>query len=166
MADKAFGNIQARILSDINKGGLSGVMNYDLGSSDKWVYTERKINNASEPLLPTTQPYMSQKTNTGAETTVAATDEYRWVCIKNTGTTDGTTTTTEGIVISFDEDAAAFDEKEGIYIGPGDMWVSKFPSQTSQDDIYAITVAVTNDVPSGAAGTDGVLCIIAAVLED
>ena len=167
MADKALSNNSASILTDAMKGKLSGSLNYEpIASTDKWVYTERKINNASEPLLPTSQPYMEQRTSTGAITTVAAGDLYRWLCIKNTGTTNGTTASTEGIVLSLDTDAAAFDEVEGIYIGPGEMWISKFPKATTQADIFAITVAVTNDSPSGAAGTDGVLCIIAAVLKD
>ena len=168
MANKAIASISSSILNDLSKGNLSGSLNYEPGSAtEKWVYTERKITNASEPLLPTTQTYLNtQLSQTGAQTTVASGDKYRWLCIKNTGTTNGTTASTEGIVLSLDGDVAAFNEVEGVYIGPGEMWVAKFPNATTQADIYAITVAVTNDIPSGAAGTDGVLCIIAAVLED
>ena len=167
MADKATTNISASILSDVNKGGLAGNLNYEPASiSEKWVYTERVINNASEPLLPTTQPYIDQYSNTGAQTTVASGDKYKYLCIKNTGTKDGSVVSTEGVVLSLNADAAAHDEAEGVYIGPGEMWVSKFPSGTTQADIYAITVAETNNSPSGTATTDGVLCVIAAVLED
>tara|TARA_R100000808_G_scaffold7825_1_gene22546 strand:+ start:2553 stop:3059 length:507 start_codon:yes stop_codon:yes gene_type:complete len=167
MADKAVSNISASILSDVNKGSLSGTCNYEpASSSEKWVYTERLISNASEPLLPTSQPYIDQYSNTGAQTTVAATDIYKYLCIKNTGTSDGSTTSEEGVVLSLDGDNAAHNEAQGIYIGPGEMWVSKFPSGTVQSQIYAITVAETNSVPSGTAGSTGVLCVIAAVLED
>ena len=167
MADKATSNITVSILSDLNKGGLGGTLNYEpSGAAEKWIYTERKISNASEPLIPTTHPYIDQYTNTGAQTTVASGDKYKYLCIKNTGTRDGSVVSTEGVVLSLVGDAAAFDEVEGIYIGPGEMWVSKFPSNTTQAIIHAITVVETNNSPSGAATTDGVLCIIAAVLKD
>jgi hypothetical protein len=166
MADKATASISASILSDIAKMSAGGTLSYEpADSGDKWVYTERVINNASEPLLPTSQPYIDQYSNTGAQTTVHANDRYRWLLVKNTGTTNGTTASTEGVVLSLDGDAAAHGEAEGIYIGAGETWVGKFPL-TTQADIYAITVAVTSDAPSGAAGTDGVLCIVAAVMDD
>ena len=166
MADKATANISASILSDISKMSVGSTMTYEpADASDKWVYTERVLNNASEPLLPTTQPYIDQYSNTGAQTTVHANDKYRWLLIKNTGTTNGSTATTEGVVISLDGDTAAHGEAEGLFIDAGDTWVGKFPA-TTQADIYAISVAVSSGAPSGAAGTDGVLCIIAAIMDD
>jgi len=166
MADKATGSLSASVLSDISKMSIGGSLSYEpADSGDKWVYTERQIGAASEPLLPTTQPYIDIYSNTGAQTTVASGDFYRWLLIKNTGTTDGSTTSEEGIVLSLDGDVAAHNEAEGIFIDAGDTWVSKFPA-TTQADVYAITVAVTSGAPSGAAGTDGVLCIIAAVMDD
>ena len=166
MADKGIANISVSFLSDISKMTAGSNLSYEpADSGDKWVYTERIINNASEPLLPTTQPYIDQYTNTGAQTTVASSDKYRLLMIKNTGTTNGTTASTEGIVLSLDGDNAAHGEAEGLYIGAGETWVGKFPA-TTQADIYAITVAVTNDAPSGAAGSDGVLAIIAAIMDD
>jgi len=165
MADKATASISASILSDISKMSVGSNISYEpADSGDKWVYTERLINTASEPLLPTTQPYIDQYANTGAQTTVASGDFYRWLCVKNTGTTNGSTASTEGIVISLDGDNAAHGEGEGIYIGAGETWIGKFPA-TTQADVYAITVAVTNDAPSGV-GTSTVLCIIAAVMDD
>tara|TARA_R100001244_G_scaffold72487_1_gene58529 strand:+ start:1250 stop:1753 length:504 start_codon:yes stop_codon:yes gene_type:complete len=166
MADKGVVSVSASVLSDISKMSIGSTMSYEpVDSGDKWVYTERVLNNASEPLLPTTQPYIDQYTNTGAQTTVASGDKYRLLVVKNTGTTDGSTSTTEGVVISLDADNAAYGEAEGVFIDAGDTWVSKFPA-TTQADVYAITVAVTSGAPSGAAGTDGVLCIIAAIMDD
>ena len=166
MADKATGSLSASVLSDISKMSIGGSLSYEpADSGDKWVYTERQIGAASEPLLPTTQPYIDIYSNTGAQTTVASGDFYRWLLIKNTGTTDGSTTSEEGIVLSLDGDVAAHNEAEGIFIGPGETWISKFPSSTSQADIYAITVNVTSGVPS-STGDSTVLCIIAAIMDD
>tara|TARA_R100000234_G_scaffold24535_1_gene14193 strand:- start:3685 stop:4188 length:504 start_codon:yes stop_codon:yes gene_type:complete len=166
MADKAIGNISASILSDISKMSVGGKLSYEpADAGDKWVYSERQIGTASEPLLPTSQPYIDIYSNTGAQTTVAAGDNYRWLLVKNTGTTDGSTSSDEGVVISLAGDNAAHNEKEGIFIGPNETWVGKFPSQTSQDDIYAITVNITNGVPS-STGDSTVLCLIAAIMDD
>ena len=166
MADKATASIAASVLSDISKMSIGSTISYEpADAGDKWVYTERLINTASEPLLPTTQPYIDQYANTGAQTTVASGDFYRWLLVKNTGTTDGSTSTDEGIVISLDADAAAHNEVEGIFIGPGETWISKFPSSTSQADVYAITVNITSGVPS-STGDGAVLCIIAAIMDD
>ena len=165
MADKGIASVSASVLSDISKMSIGSTMSYEpADSGDKWVYTERLINTASEPLLPTTQPYIDQYANTGAQTTVASGDFYRFLVIKNTGTTDGSTATTEGIVLSLDVDNAAHGEAEGIFIDSGDTWVGKFPA-TTQADVYAISVAVTSGAPSGV-GTGVVLCIIAAVMDD
>ena len=86
------------------------------------------------------------------------------MAIKNTGTTDGSTATTEGIVVSLNGDAATYDEVEGIYIGSGELWVCKFPAATTIAQLYAASVAVTSDVPSGT-GSD-VLCIVAAIVDN
>ena len=166
MADKATASVSASILSDISKMSVGSTMSYEpADANDKWVYTERVLNNASEPLLPTTQPYIDQYSNTGAQTTVASGDIYRWLLIKNTGTTDGSTASTEGVVVSLDGDNAAHGETQGIFIDAGDTFVCKCPV-TTQAHIYAITVAVTSGAPSGAGSTDGVLCIVAAIMDD
>ena len=165
MADKATANVSASVLSDISKMSIGSTMSYEpADEADRWVYSERLINTASEPLLPTTQPYIDQYSNVSGQFTVASGDKYRWLLVKNTGTTNGTTATTEGVVLSLDGDNAAHGEAEGIFIDSGDTWVGKFPA-TTQADIYAITVAVTNGAPSGV-GTAAVLCIITAIMDD
>ena len=166
MADKGTANISASILSDISKMSAGGNLTYEpADSGDKWVYSERQIGTASEPLLPLLQPYIDIYSNTGAQTTVASGDCYRWLLVKNTGTTDGTTKSKEGVVLSLAGDAAAYNEVEGVFIGPGEVWVGKFPSATTQAHIYAISVTIVNGVPS-TVGAGTVLCIIAAVMDD
>ena len=165
MPNKGLANLSASILTDLSKGSMAGTLNYAPISTDKWVYTERLIGTASEPLIPDSQPYIEKYSNTGAQTTVHADDQYRWLAIKNTGTKDGATVSTEGVVVSLAGDAATYNEVEGIFIDAGDLWVGKFPSATTQATIHAITVAVTNGSPSGA-GSGTVLCQVAAILDD
>tara|TARA_R100000808_G_scaffold8593_2_gene24319 strand:+ start:12629 stop:13129 length:501 start_codon:yes stop_codon:yes gene_type:complete len=165
MADKATGSISASVLSDISKMSISGNLSYEpADSGDKWVYTERLISAASEPLLPTSQPYIDQYAATAGQDTVASGDHYRWLCIKHTGTTDGSTATSEGVVLSLAGDNAAYNEVEGIFIDSGDTWVGKFPL-TTQADVYAITVTVANGAPS-SAGSGNALCIVTAIMND
>ena len=165
MANDGIANISASILSDIAKSSLGGSMNYSPIDTDRWVYTERAVSSTSQLLIPTSQPYAEQYAHAEVQKTVAAGDKYKWLAIKNTGTKDGITSTTEGIVISLDGNAAAHNEAEGIFIDAGDLWIGKFPSGTTQADISSISVAVTNGSPSGA-GTSVVLCQIAAIMED
>tara|TARA_Y100001938_G_C7995696_1_gene381941 strand:- start:308 stop:820 length:513 start_codon:yes stop_codon:yes gene_type:complete len=169
MADKANSSISASVLKDSLKAHMSGGLEYTpADASEKWVYVERKIGVNSEPLLTTSDVYIDENTNTGAPATVAASDVYRWLCIKNTGTTDGSTSSSEAIVVSLDGDNAAVGEAEGVLIGPGEMWVAKFPSATTQADVYAITVDGTASGLGYAngAGDSTVHCIIAAIMHD
>lgn len=167
MPNEGFASITASILTDLAKGGLSGSMNYNPVSTDKWVYTERMIaaGSADEPLIPVNHPYLTKLPATGEPDKVAAGDQYRWLAIKNTGTSDGSTVSTEGIVVSLDGDNAAYNEVQGIFIDAGDLWIGKFPSQTTQADVVGVSVAVINGSPSGA-GSGTVLCQIAAILDD
>ena len=163
MADKATGNLTASILSDVSKMSIGSSLSYEpVDSGDKWVYTERLIGITTQLLIPSTQPYIEKYSSTGAQTTVHADDEYRWLAIKHTGTKDGTTVSTEGIVLSLNGNNAAFNYQAAIFI---ELWIGKFPSDTTQADISAISVAVTNGSPSGAGGSV-ILCQIAAILDD
>tara|TARA_R110000824_G_scaffold192970_2_gene375255 strand:- start:66 stop:581 length:516 start_codon:yes stop_codon:yes gene_type:complete len=169
MADKGLSTISASVLKDSLKASMSGSLTYEpADSSEKWVYTERKITNTSEPLLSTSDVYINENTATAAPATVAASDVYRWLCIKNTGTTNGSTSSTEAIVVSLDGDNAALSEVQGVMIGPGEMWVGKFPSATTQAHIYAISVGGLNSGLgyANSTGENTVHCIIAAILHD
>ena len=169
MADKANSSISASVLKDSLKAHMSGGLEYTpADASEKWVYVERKIGTASEPLLTTSDVYIDENTNTGAPATVAGNDVYRWLCIKNTGTSDGSTSSNEAIVVSLDGDNAALGEAEGVLIGPGEMWVAKFPSATTQADVYAITVDGTASGLgyANSTGESTVHCIIAAIMHD
>jgi|TARA_R100000049_G_C1891393_1_gene44341 hypothetical protein len=166
MANNAVGSLSASILNDVSKMSLAGGMSFaPRDANDLWVYKEIIFDSASEPVIRAGIQFEERiYRSDGTELETHASDTIKWLAIKNTGTTDGSTSTTEGIVVSLNGDAAAFDEVEGIYIGSGELWVSKFPSATTIAQLYAASVAVTNDVPSGT-GSD-VLCIVAAIVDN
>jgi len=166
MADKGLANITASILSDLSKGKLSGSLNYEpADASEKWIYKEVIVDTSSAALLQAGIQYDESIRADGTETETATGDKVKWISIKHTGTTDGSTVTLEGIVVSF---AAAADgdynEVEGIFIDSGDFWVGKLPA-TTLNTIGAGTVVVTNGSPS-AVGTGDVLVQVAAIIDD
>jgi len=166
MANNAIASLSASILNDLAKNTIGGTMSFTpRDANDLWVYKEIIFDSASEPVIRAGIQFAERiYRSDGAELETHGSDTIKWLAIKNTGTTDGSTTTTEGIVVSLNGDAAAYDEVEGIYIGAGELWVSKFPAATTIAQLYAATVAVTSDVPSGT-GSD-VLCIVAAIVDN
>jgi len=165
MADKATASLSALILSDLNKGSMSGNLNYEPTTGDYWIYKEIIVDASSAALLQAGIEYEGTIRADGTELVTATGDKVKWIAIKHTGTTDGTTATSEGIVVSL---AAAADgdynEVEGVFIDSGDLWVGKLPA-TTLNTIGAGTVVVTNGSPS-AVGTGDVLVQVAAIITD
>jgi len=166
MANNAVGSLSASVLNDVSKMSLGGAMSFaPRDANDLWVYKEIIFDSASEPVIRAGIQFEERiYRSDAAELETHGSDTIKWLAIKNTGTTDGSTATTEGIVVSLNGDAAAYDEVEGIYIGSGELWVCKFPAATTIAQLYAASVAVTSDVPSGT-GSD-VLCIVAAIVDN
>tara|TARA_R100000458_G_scaffold58662_1_gene67245 strand:- start:102 stop:608 length:507 start_codon:yes stop_codon:yes gene_type:complete len=166
MANKATGNISASILNDLSKMSIGGNLSFEpRDANDLWFYSEQIFDATSDPLIKADMQYhMRAHRGDGTERLTHANDQLRWLAVKNTGTTDGSTATTEGIVISLNGDAAAYNEVEGIYVGAGELVCLKFPSATTLATPHVCTVAVTSDVPSGT-GSD-VMCIVAAIIDD
>ena len=164
MANNANASISASILNDIAKKSLGGNLSFSpRDTSDLWFYSEMIYDSTSDPVIKAGMQYFERAhRGDGTELVTDLADMCRWLAFKNTGTTDGTTTTTDGVVMSLDGDSAAYDEQQGVYIGAGELWVSKFPG-TTLAHLHAATVAVTNDAPTGTGGD--VMCIVAAIIE-
>ena len=121
MANNATASLSASILNDLAKNTLGGDMSFTpRDANDLWFYGEMIYDATSDPLIKDGMQYTERAhRGDGTELITDSADQLRWLAIKNTGTTDGSTATTEGVVISLNGDAAAYNEVEGIYIGAG-----------------------------------------------
>ena len=113
MADKATANISASVGSDFAKQAMAGNLSYtpaDVG--DKWIYLETIVDDTSALLIQAAAEYSTRYGASDAAETVTATgDVVRWIAIKHTGTTNGTTATSDGVVLSL-EDSAAYNNTD------------------------------------------------------
>jgi archaellum component FlaG (FlaF/FlaG flagellin family) len=167
MADAASISVTATILPDEIQKVLDAVTITvtPQNSSEKWYYGLRNVTTTSTDLIAGNFLMTAAGVDTGSsEAAVHANDKVRFIFIKNTGTTDGSTSSTEAINICFDGGTAAYNLADGIEIGPGEVWFGKLPN-TTVANLHAVSVD-TNMGDSGSAGEADVQCIVAAILDD
>tara|TARA_X000001382_G_scaffold77411_1_gene54206 strand:+ start:2412 stop:2915 length:504 start_codon:yes stop_codon:yes gene_type:complete len=165
MADKARGKISmtpvVTIEADIDadavdaihhdiKGSLGGKLEYTkVDANDKWFYTTTKsVTGTSGDLIPDG----SIATEGGSLTYP---DDVRFLFLKNTGTTDGTTATSSKVYLCLDGGDAA-SVTDVIEIGPGEAINLKFKASGGVDQ--------ANLHAASSSGT--VRCIVAAIIDD
>ena len=166
MADKATGSISASVGSDFAKKAMSGNLSYTPANvGDKWIYLETIVDSTSALLIQANAEYSTRYGASDAAETITATgDIVRWIALKHTGTTDGSTATTDGVVFSL-EDAAAYDNTDGIFIDSGEVVCFK-TAATTLNTLSAISVTVTSGAPASPSSPGDVVVQIAAILDD
>ena len=166
MADKATGSLSASILSDFAKMSIAGNLSYTpADAGDKWIYLETIVDGTTSLLIQAGAEYNKRYGRTDeAETITATGDIVRWIDVKNTGTQDGTTATSSGVVLSL-EGAAAYDNTDGIFIDSGEVVFFK-TAATTLNTLSAISVTVTSGAPASPSSPGDVVVQIAAILDD
>jgi|TARA_Y100000296_G_C4988760_1_gene164297 hypothetical protein len=166
MADKGTASLSASVGSDFAKKAMGGNLNYTpADTGDKWIYLETIVDSTTALLIQAGAEYSTRYGASDAAETITATgDIVRWIALKHTGTTDGSTATTDGVVFSL-EGAAAYDNTDGIFIDTGEMVCFK-TAATTLNTLSAITVTVTNGAPASGGSPDNVLLQVAAILDD
>ena len=91
---------------------------------------------------------------------VATTDKIRFLFIKNTGTTDGSSSTDESVMLVVDGSTVAHGTTNAIEVSSGESWYGKLPN-TTVEDLHAISAD-----PDQTAGGGNVQCIVAAIIHD
>ena len=167
MADKGLCSTTANIMPDNIKTKIKGTLSYDIGtqlassSGDGWFYAEPTVTHSSAVLLGTTEDYLGPTTGAANLTT---SDKFKWICIKHTGTTNGSQTTNLGIVFTLDAGTAAYNVVDGIFLAPNEMMVLKCPN-TTLAGLTAISVTITNGAPAadGSSG-DNIRLVVAGIV--
>jgi hypothetical protein len=167
MADAASIVVTATILPDEIQKALDAVTITvtPTNASEKWFYGLINVTNSSADLIAGNFLSNSAGKATGSSSAAITTsDVVRFLFIKNTATTDGTTASTEAINICFDGGTAAYNLVDGLEIGTGEVWFGKLPN-TTVGNLHAISVD-TNMGGSGSAGEANVQCMVAAIIDD
>ena len=165
MADTATITMNAVLLPDEITKTLSN-LTYSYtpaDANDKWFYRLINVTNSSADLI--SGAFLSKSdgeaTATAAVDIAAGSDLVKFLFIKNTGTTDGSTTTDESIYICFDGGTAAHNLADAIEIGAGESWYGKLPST-----IVGNLHAVSGDSGASSSGEGNVQCVVAAIIDD
>jgi hypothetical protein len=161
MADKASSSSSASIFLDEVKSAIGGSLNYEpavaiaASAGEGWIFSDGTVNSTSSDLLTTANGFQ------GGISAVAIGDKVMWIAVKNLSTTS-----TDGIGLSFDGGTVAYDLVDGVFIGAGEIWIGKCPN-TTVANLHAATVTMdgTYGYPS-AAHTGAVACHVAAILKN
>ena len=132
-------------------------------ANDKWFYSLVNVTASSGDLIAGNFLCDSAGVAVGSSNPAIrdASDLVRFLFIKNTGTTDGSSSTTRSVYVCFDGGTAAYNTGDVLEIGNGESWYGK-PTNTIVGNIHA----VTGNALGAAAGSGNIQCIVAAVIDD
>ena len=166
MADSAKGKVSASILTDSVKSKISGVINsndvlLDVGNGEGWVYIKRDVTTTSSTLLSTSDDFFGGHEKSDEAGSLSTSDKIKWICIKHTGTSNGSSSTTEGIMFCIDGGTAAYGATDGIFLASKECCILK-PINATINDLTIITVSSSGS----SAGTGNVQVEVAAVIQN
>jgi transketolase N-terminal domain/subunit len=162
MPDTAKISLSATILPEGFRKELTGLsFSYTPDSTEGWLMKVINVTTSSADLLSTDAIVQSSgKASATAMATAATSDNVKFLFIKNTATTDGSTATNESVYMTFDGGTAAFDLAQGVEIPAGMSFYCK-PMCT-----IANLHVVTGDANGDSGGEGVVQCLVAAIIDD
>ena len=132
MADDASVSFQTTILPDEIAKTLTGTMTVTPDdANDKWYYKLTSITTTSADLIAGRFLDYTAVDQDTDQTAVSTSDKVKFLFIQNTSSADG-------IYIVLDGGTAANDVVDGIFIGPSQTFVGRFPN-TTVGNIHAIS---------------------------
>ena len=153
MADDASVSFQATILPDEIAKTLTGTMTVTPDdANDKWYYKLTSITTTSADLIAGRFLDYTAVDQDTDQTAVSTSDKVKFLFIQNTSSADG-------IYIVLDGGTAANDVADGIFIGPSQTFVGRFPN-TTVGNIHAIS----SDI--GDTGDATANLIVCALIDD
>ena len=121
-------------------------------ANDKWYYKLTSITTTSADLIAGRFLDYTAVDQDTDQTAVSTSDKVKFLFIQNTSSADG-------IYIVLDGGTAANDVADGIFIGPSQTFVGRFPN-TTVGNLHAIS----SDI--GDAGDASVTAIVCALIDD
>tara|TARA_R100000781_G_scaffold114963_1_gene88146 strand:+ start:2534 stop:3019 length:486 start_codon:yes stop_codon:yes gene_type:complete len=159
MADKGVAHLNTSIFEDEVKSALGGNLAFDCATAatgtHKWVYSRKAIT-GSTAIFTADNDYTDG-------VALHTSDIAKYIAIKHSGTTDGTNTTTDGLMIGL-EGTNTYNTAHNIFLEPGEMVILKCPYLTIAN-LEAISVVIVNGKPS-ANSTASVYVLAAGILDD
>ena len=153
MADDASVSFQATILPDEIAKTLTGTMTVTPDdANDKWYYKLTSVTTTSADLIAGRFLDYTAVDQDTDQTAVSTSDKVKFLFIQNTSSSDG-------IYLCLDGDTAANDLADGIFIGPSQTFVGRYPN-TTVGNIHAIS----SDI--GDAGDASATAIVCALIDD
>ena len=153
MADDASVSFQATILPDEIAKPLTGTMTVTPDdANDKWYYKLTSITTTSADLIAGRFLDYTAVDQDTDQTAVSTSDKVKFLFIQNTSSADG-------IYIVLDGGTAANDVADGIFIGPSQTFVGRFPNATV-GNLHAISSDIAD------AGDASVSAIVCALIDD
>ena len=165
MADTATMTIKAVLLPDEIQAVLKDLtFSYTpADANDRWFYGIINVphNTGAVDLITGKFLAASSGVATGtANADITTSDKVKFLFIKNSGTTDGSSTTDESVMLVLDGSTVAHSSTNAIEISAGHSWFAKLPN-TTIGDLHAISAD-----PDQTAGGGNVQCIVAAIIDD
>ena len=153
MAAAATITVTATMLPDEIAKTISGSMTVTpADATEIWYYKLTSVTTTSTDLISGSYVnYTAIAVGTG-HTAVATGDKIKFLFVQNTSSADG-------IMLSIDAGAAAYNLADGIFIGPSQTWYGRLPNVTVAD-----LHAISSDI--GDAGDASASAIVIALLED
>ena len=165
MADAATMTIKAVLLpSEVQTTLKDLTFSYTpADANDKWFYSIINVphNTGGVDLISGAFVSNSAGIATGSATaSITTSDKVKFLFIKNTGTTDGSTSTDESVMLVLDGSTVAHGTTNAIEISASHSWFAKLPN-TTVGDLHAKSAD-----PDQTVGGGNVQCIVAAILDD
>ena len=88
-------------------------------------------------------------------------DNVKFLFIKNTATTDGSTASAESVYLCFDGGTAAHNLADAVEVGPGETWFAKFNGLTV-GNLHCIS----GQKAGAGTGSAKIQCVVAAILDN
>ena len=139
-ADRATVSVTASLLPDYIKTTIGGNVVYDLndeGNSNKWISVRMTVNTTARDLVTTggvqyVKSSVAHAYNATPSVTLETTDDVVFLVIKNTGTSDGSTTSTAKLYVGLSNGDIAQDSGT-IVINPNEVWHARLRGEQLDD---------------------------------